>query len=136
MKYFEQMTYQVIKFHNNHPKLNEPIGGFESLVGQMTFVWSLIIWTPSYLFIDTKSTLYIIILSACNVMAAIGIFQAIYYSKRYKARKIKNDPHPFSERFYKIAAFIHVGIPTIILTLMAISGILFLIAYAIYCLFN
>ncbi len=50
--------------------------------------------------------------------------------------KIKNDPHPFSERFYRIVAYIYIGIPTVIIVLSVIGVFLFLIGYAIYCLLN
>lgn len=136
MKFFEQMTYQIMQFHKKNPKYPEPNGGFESLVGQMTFCWSLFVWIPSFLFLDTHSTLYIVVFSICIALAGIGIFQAIYYPKRYKAGKIKNDPHPFSERFYRIAAYIYIGIPTVIIVLSVIGVFLFLIGYAIYCLLN
>lgn len=136
MKFFEQMTYQIMQFHKKNPKYPEPNGGFESLVGQMTFCWSLFIWAPSFLLLDTHSTLYKVIFSACIALAVIGIFQAVYYSKRYKAGKIKNDPKPFSERFYRIAACIYIGTLTVILVLSVIGVILFLIGYAVYCLLN
>ena len=136
MKFFEQMTYQIMQFHKKNPKYPEPNGGFESLVGQMTFCWSLFIWVPSFLLLDTHSTLYKVIFSACIALAVIGIFQAVYYSKRYKAGKIKNAPKPFSERFYRIAACIYIGTLTVILVLSVIGVILFLIGYAVYCLLN
>ena len=136
MKLFEQMTFQIMQFHKKNPKYPEPNGGFESLVGQTTFCWSLFIWVPSFLLLDIHSTLYKVIFSVCIALAAIGIFQAIYYSKRYKAGKIKNDPKPFSERFYRIAACIYIGTLTVIIVLSVIGVILFLIGYAVYCLLN
>lgn len=136
MKFFEQMTYQIMQFHKKNPKYPEPNGGFESLVGQMTFLLGLFVWIPSFLFLDTHSTLYTVVFSICIALAGIGIFQAIYYPKRYKAGKIKNDPHPFSERFYRIAAYIYIGIPTVIIVLSVIGVFLFLIGYAVYCLLN
>ena len=136
MKFFEQITYQIMQFHKKNPKYPEPNGGFESLVGQMTFLLGLFVWIPSFLFLDTHSTLYIVVFSICIALAGIGIFQAIYYPKRYKAGKIKNDPHPFSERFYRIVACVYIGIPTAIIVLCVIGAVLFLVGYAVYCLLN
>ena len=136
MKLFEQRTFQIMQIHKKTPNYPDPKGGIESLVGQMSFCWSLFIWVPSFLLLDIHSTLYKVIFSVCIALAAIGIFQAIYYSKRYKAGKIKNDPKPFSERFYRIVACVYIGLPTAIIVLCVIGAVLFLVGYAVYCLLN